>query len=141
MRTAEQILSVLSDRGSRHLPVERLYRHLFNPEFLLTAYGRLYRNQGAMTAGTTNETVDGMTLAKIHRIIDLLRHERYRWAPVRRTEIPKANGKTRPLAIPTWSDKLLQEAMRQLLEAYNEPQFSDQSHGFRPRRCCHSALR
>src|SRR5262249_6405342 len=73
----------------------------------LRAYGKIYRNTGATTEGVTEETVDGMSLRKVHRIIDLLRQERYRWAPVRRTEIPKANGKMRPLGIPTWGDKLV----------------------------------
>src|SRR5207249_19245 len=95
---------------------------------------------GAMTKGSTEETVDGMSLQKIHRIIDLLRQERYQWTPVRRTEIPKANGKMRPLGIPTWGDKLVQEALRMLLEPYYERKFSAHAHGFRPVRGCHSAL-
>ena len=103
------------------------------------AYGRLYRNAGAMTRGATEETVDGMSMEKIQGIIELLRNERYRWTPVRRVLIPKANGKMRPLGIPTWSDKLLQEVMRSILEAYYEPQFSPNSHGFRPERGCHTA--
>jgi len=86
-------------------------------------------------------TVDGMTLQKIDGIIGLLRAERYRWTPVRRTEIPKANGGKRPLGIPTWSDKLLQEVLRSLLEPYYERRFSGHSHGFRPNRSCHSALK
>jgi group II intron reverse transcriptase/maturase len=94
-----------------------------------------------MTPGATSETVDGMSLAKIDRIIDALKQERYRWTPVRRTYIPKSNGKQRPLGVPSWSDKLLQEVLRSLLEAYYEPQFSDHSHGFRPGRGCHTALR
>ena len=93
-----------------------------------------------MTKGTTAETVDGMSLAKIDRIIDALRYERLRWTPVRRVNIPKPNGKTRLLGIPTWTDKLLQEVIRMILEAYYEPQFSDHSHGFRPDRGCHTAL-
>jgi group II intron reverse transcriptase/maturase len=140
MQNAETVLHVIRDRGRQGLPLERLYRQLFNPELYLLAYGRLYRNAGAMTRGTTDETVDAMSRAKIDRIIADLREERYRWTPVRRVEIPKANGKTRPLGIPTWSDKLVQEVMRLLLETYYEPQFSDHSHGFRPGRGCHTAL-
>jgi retron-type reverse transcriptase len=93
-----------------------------------------------MTKGATPETADAMTLAKIHRIIDDLRHERYRWTPVRRTSVKKKNGKLRPLGLPSFSDKLLQEVIRSLLEAHYEPQFSNASHGFRPQRGCHTAL-
>jgi group II intron reverse transcriptase/maturase len=93
-----------------------------------------------MTRGVTDETVDGMSLRKIDAIIDLIRHERYRWSPARRVMIPKANGKGRPLGIPTWSDKLLQEVLRSILDAYFEPQFNRHSHGFRPKRGCHTAL-
>jgi group II intron reverse transcriptase/maturase len=113
---------------------------MFNPQLYLLAYGRLYSNKGAMTPGPDGETVDGMTLGKIGRIIDALRHERYRFKPVRRTYIPKKNGKKRPLGLPSWSDKLVGEVVRLLLEAYYEPQFSDLSHGFRPGRGCHTAL-
>ena len=140
MRTAETVLNVIRERGARGLPLEDIYRQLYNRELYLRAYGRLYSNQGAMTKGTTAETVDGMSLAKIDRIIDELRHERFRWTPVRRVNIPKPNGKTRPLGISTWTDKLLQEVIRMILEAYYEPQFSDHSHGFRPDRGCHTAL-
>ena len=121
--------------------MNELYRQLFNPQLYLLAYGRIYANQGAMTPGVTQETVDGMSLGKIGRIIDAMRHERYRFRPVRRVHIPKKNGKTRPLGLPTWSDKLVGEVVRLLLEAYYEPTFSDRSHGFRPGRGCHTALR
>jgi retron-type reverse transcriptase len=100
MRNANTILDIHRTRGSKGLPLERVYKHLFLPELYLRAYGKIYRNFGALTKGTTTETVDGMSLQKIHGIIDLLRQERYRWTPVRRVEIPKANGKTRPLGIP-----------------------------------------
>ncbi|MDB4872574.1 MAG: RNA-directed polymerase [Gemmatimonadales bacterium] len=141
MQSAATVLGVLRERGRRGLPLKELYRQLFNPQLYLLAYGRIYANQGAMTPGVTQETVDGMSQAKIGRIIDAIRHERYRFAPVRRVHIPKKNGKTRPLGLPTWSDKLVGEVVRLLLEAYYEPTFSDRSHGFRPRRGCHTALR
>ncbi len=140
MRTAETVLNVIRERGERGLPLEDIYRQLYNRELYLRAYGRLCSNHGAMTNGTTAETVDGMSLVKIDRIINELRHERFRWTPVRRVNIPKPNGKTRPLGIPTWTDKLLQEVIRMILEAYYEPQFSARSHGFRPSRGCHTAL-
>jgi hypothetical protein len=140
MRDAERILAVLRERGQRGLPVERLCRLLFQRDLYLVAYAKLYRNAGAMTPGVTAETVDGMSLAKIDAIIAALRSEAYRWTPARRTYIPKANGKLRPLGVPTWSDKLLQEVVRLLLDAYYEPQFSRRSHGFRPGRGCHTAL-
>ena len=140
MRTAETVLNVIRERGERGLPLENIYRLLYNRNLYLRAYGRLYSNQGAMTKGTTAETVDGMSLAKIDRIIDALRYERFRWTPVRRVSIPKPNGMTRALGIPTWTDKLLHEVIRMILEAYYEPQFSDRSHGFRPGRGCHTAF-
>jgi group II intron reverse transcriptase/maturase len=140
MQNAETVLGVLRDRGRRGLPCTELYRQLFNPQLYLLAYGRLYANHGAMTPGADGETVDGMSPARIGRIIDALRHERYRFQPVRRVYIPKKNGKKRPLGLPSWSDKLVGEVMRLLLEAYFEPRFSDRSHGFRPGRGCHTAL-
>jgi group II intron reverse transcriptase/maturase len=141
MRSAETCLAIIRTRGERRLPIDDLYRQLFNPEFYLRAYGKIYRNDGAMTRGTTPETVDGMSLMKVQTIIDDLHRERYQWSPARRTYIPKKSGTQRPLGMPTWSDKLVQEVLRQLLEAYYEPQFSDRSHGFRPGRGCHTALR
>ncbi len=142
MQRAETLLEIIHERGQRGLHLERLYRHLFNPELYLRAYGKIYRNDGSMTPGVNEETVDGMSLKKIQAIIDALRYERYRWTPVRRVYIDKKGspGKRRPLGLPIWSDKLLQEVIRSLLEAYYEPQFSDRSHGFRPGRGCHTAL-
>src|SRR5438477_10499491 len=118
MQSAETVLGVLRERGRRDLPLERLYRQLFNPQLYVMAYRKLYSNAGAMTAGVTGETVDGMSLAKIGHIIDTVRAERWRWSPVRRIYIPKRNGKQRPLGLPTWSDKLLAEVVRMLLNAY-----------------------
>jgi group II intron reverse transcriptase/maturase len=140
MQNAETVLDVLRERGRRGLPLNELYRQLFNPQLYLLAYGRIYSNKGAMTPGPDAETADGMTLGKIERIIDALRHERYRFKPVRRHYIPKKDGKQRPLGLPSWSDKLLGEVIRLLLETYYEPQFSEHSHGYRPARGCHTAL-
>jgi hypothetical protein len=100
MRDAETTLAVIRERGKKGLHLEDVYRQLYNPDLFLRAYGRIYKNTGAMTRGTTEETVDGMSTGKIQSIIDSLRGERYRWSPVRRTFIPKRNGKPRPLGIP-----------------------------------------
>jgi group II intron reverse transcriptase/maturase len=141
MQSAKTVLGVLHDRGRKGLPCNELYRQLFNKELYLLAYGRIYANRGAMSPGISQETADGMSEEKIDAIIDAMRHERYRFSPVRRTYIPKKGGKLRPLGLPTWSDKLVGEVVRLLLEAYYEPQFSDRSHGYRPGKGCHTALR
>src|SRR3954454_12691144 len=141
MRTSQTILELIGKRGEKGLPLERIYKLLFNRDLYLMAYGKIYRNAGAMTHGVTDETPDGMSLAKIDAIIEALRYERYQWLPARRTYIPKKNGKRRPLGMPVWTDKLTQEVLRLILEAYYEPQFSDHSHGFRPERGPHTALR
>ena len=101
MQSAETVLGVLRDRGGRGLPLNELYRQMFNPRLYLLAYGRIYSNRGAMTPGVTPETVDGMSLDKVRTIVEAMRHERYRFQPVRRVTIPKKNGKTRPLGLPT----------------------------------------
>ncbi len=100
MQNAETVLGVLRERGRRGLPLEELYRQLFNPQLYLLAYGRIYANKGAMTPGASGETADGMSLGKIGRIIDALRHERYRFSPVKRVYIPKKSGQLRPLGLP-----------------------------------------
>jgi retron-type reverse transcriptase len=140
MQNANTLFAVMRSRGEKGQPVERLYRMLFNQELYLRAYAKLYPNRGAMTPGATLETADEMSLEKVNSIIEAIRHERYSWTPVKRTYIKKANGKLRPLGLPTWSDKLLQEVIRSILEPFYEPQFSPHSHGFRPQRGCHTAL-
>jgi len=98
MQSAETVLDVLRERGRRGLPCTELFRQLFNPNLYLMAYGRLYSNHGAMTPGADGETADGMSLGKIGRVIDAMRHERYRFLPARRVYIPKKKGrKKRPL--------------------------------------------
>src|SRR6266496_2308975 len=125
MREARTILQLLRERGKKRLPLERVYRLLFNPNLYLMAYGKIYRNHGAMTKGTTEETADGMSKDKIATIIDAVRHERYRWKPARRIYIPKKDGRKRPLGIQSWSDKLLQEVVRLSLAPI--PMGSDQN--------------
>jgi group II intron reverse transcriptase/maturase len=141
MQDAAVVLDVLRERGKKGLPLTQLYRQMFNKDLYLLAYGNIYSNQGAMTPGASGETADGMSEGKIEAIIELMRSERYRFAPARRVWIPKKNGKLRPLGLPAWSDKLVGEVVRLLLEAYYEPRFSGRSHGFRKGRGCHTALR
>src|SRR5947209_2559630 len=141
LQTTEALLGLLRERGKRGLPMNRIYRQLYNTSLYLTAYGRVYRNAGSMTPGVTEETADGTSLETFDTIIQALRQERYQWQPARRTYIPKKNGKKRPLGMPVWSDKLLAEVMRMILDAYFDATFSDHSHGFRTDRGCHTALR
>src|SRR5215470_3867315 len=141
MQTTEKYLGLLRERGKRGLPLQRVYRQLYNTNLYLTAYGRVYRNAGAMTPGVTEETADGTSLETFEAIITALKQERYQWQPARRTYILKKNGKKRPLGIPVWSDKLLAEVMRMILDAYFDGTFSEHSHGFREGRGCHTALR
>ncbi len=140
MQDTNVYLGLLHERGKKGLPLKRVYRQLFNPNLYLTAYGKIYRNKGAMTPGVTKETADGMSEHKINAIIAAMRAERYRWKPARRTYLLKKNGKKRPLGLPVWADKLVAEVLRMILEAYFEPRFSSHSHGFRPGRGCHTAL-
>src|SRR6201987_4568836 len=121
MQTAEVVLGVLRERGRKGLPCAQLYRQMFNKDLYLLAYGNIYSNSGAMTPGASEETADGMSEEKIEQIVEAMRCERYRFAPARRTYIPKKNGKLRPLGLPSWSDKLVGQQGRRLLEAYYEP--------------------
>ena len=141
MLSAENYLCVVQARSQRGLPLERVYRNMRNRDLFLMAYGKIYANKGATTLGTDpTDTIQGMSLARIDKILEQLRNGTYQWKPSRRIYIPKKNGKMRPLSIPNWSDKLVQEVIRMILESYYEPQFRHSSHGFRPCRSCHTAL-
>jgi group II intron reverse transcriptase/maturase len=141
MQNAQTYLEIVKSRGERKLELKRVYRNLRNQELFLIAYGKLYANDGAMTPGIDpNDTVDNMSWERIDKIIAELAAGTYQWNPTRRTYLPKGNGKYRPLGIPGWDDKLLQEVIRMVLSAYYEPQFSPRSHGFRPGKGCHTAL-
>ncbi len=140
MQNTEQILQAMQKLGKKGLPLTRVYRCLFSEDLFLTAYDRIGRNTGSLTPGTANDTVDGMSMATIRSIIEQLRYERFHFRPSRRTQVPKKRGGTRPLGVPDFPEKLVQEALRLMLEAYYEPRFRNSSHGFRSERGCHSAL-
>jgi group II intron reverse transcriptase/maturase len=140
MQKAEHILQAMRRMGEKRLPLTRVYRCLYSEDLFLAAYDKISRNRGALTPGSENDTADGMSMDRIRNIIDQLRHERFRFRPSRRTQAPKKSGGTRPISIPNFTDKLVLEAVRMMLEAYYEPRFKDSSHGFRPGRGCHTAL-
>lgn len=141
MRSPQNVLESLSSKAcNSNYRYQRLYRNLYNPEFYLIAYQKIQAKQGNMTAGTDGKTVDGIGMKRINALIARLKDFSYQPAPARRTYIPKANGKKRPLGIPSFDDKLVQEVVRMILESIYEPTFLNTSHGFRPKRSCHTAL-
>ncbi|WP_137665515.1 reverse transcriptase domain-containing protein [Enterococcus hulanensis] len=141
MRNPEVILNNLAKKTKqKDYKFERIYRNLYNPEFYIMAYGNIASKSGNLTPGVSSETIDGFNLTKIEKLIESLKSENYQPKPVKRIYIPKKNGKKRPLGIPTFIDKLLQEVIRMVLEAIYEGEFSSSSHGFRPNRSCHTAL-
>lgn len=141
LRNPVEVLNSLSNQACKEgYRYERLYRNLYNVEFFLLAYQNIYASEGNMTAGTDGQTIDGMGVARIETLIARLKDHSYQPHPARRTYINKKNGKKRPLGIPSFEDKLVQEVVRLILESIYEPTFSNLSHGFRPKRSCHTAL-
>ena len=141
MRNSENVLNSLAGHSQDlSYKFERLYRLLFNENLFAEAYQRLSRNPGNCTKGTDGQTIDGTSIKRIREIIEQLKDESYRPCPARRIYIPKKNGKLRPLGIPSFKDKLVQEVVRMILEAIYEGHFEDCSHGFRPHRGCHTAM-
>lgn len=141
LRNPSDVLNSLASKArAKDYRYKRLYRNLFNPNFYLLAYQNISGNHGSMTPGIDNLTMDGMGMERINQIVDQMRDHSYQPNPVRRHYILKKNGKKRPLGIPSTDDKLVQEVVRMMLESIYEPVFSSQSHGFRPKRSCHSAL-
>lgn len=143
MRNPENVLKSLSENALKtEYRYERLYRNLYNPEFYLLAYQNIATSQGSMTAGEDGRTLDGMSMERIEGIIAKLKDHSYQPNPARRVYIEKKSSKKkRPLGIPSTDDKLIQEVIRMILEAIYEPTFSNNSHGFRPKRSCHTALK
>ncbi len=142
MKPTTEILGRIRKSSTDHKDgvFTRLYRYLLREDIYIMAYKNLYANKGAVTKGTDNDTVDSFGKKYIHDVIAELSNETYEPKPVRRTHIPKKNGKQRPLGIPSFKDKIVQDCIRMYLKAIYEPVFSDRSHGFRPNRSCHTAL-
>lgn len=141
MRSPERVLNSLNEHSKdSSYKFERLYRLLFNEELFYVAYQKIASNGGSTTKGSDGRSIDGMSLARIETLIASLKDESYQPHPSRRVHIPKKNGKTRPLGIPAFEDKLVQEVVRMILEAIYEGHFETTSHGFRPKRSCHTAL-
>lgn len=143
MQPTIEILKKVSrnSKENRDEVFTRLYRYMLRPDIYYAAYRNLYANHGAATKGVNDDTADGFSEEKVQAIIAGLLDGSYRPLPARRVYIAKANGKLRPLGLPTFTDKLVQEVLRMILEAVYEPVFSDCSHGFRPNRSCHTALK
>ena len=142
MRNPIAVLNSLSEKlQNKEYVFERLYRNFYNSEFYLRAYKNIYANDGSMTMGVDGSTLDGMSIGRINKIIEKMKNKSYSPNPARRTYIAKKNSnKKRPLGIPSSDDKLVQEVARMILESVYETNFSDNSHGFRPKRSCHTAL-
>ena len=142
MRNPEQVLNILAGHSNEpEYKYERLYRILFNEQMFFAAYQRMYAKPGNMTPGTDGKTEDEMSIDRINKLIESIKDETYSPNPAKRIYIPKKNGKMRPLGIPSFEDKLVQEAVRMVLEAIYEGHFEWTSHGFRPNRSCHTALK
>jgi len=141
MRNPVNMLSSLEKHSSNlNYTFERLYRNLYNRDLFLVAYQNIYAAEGNMTKGVDGKTIDGMSLKRIDKLIEKLKDESYQPNPSRRVYIPKKNGKMRPLGIPSFDDKLVQEVLRMILKAIYENSFEETSHGFRPDKSCHTAL-
>ena len=141
MRNPMDVLNSLSQHNNqKDYTYERIYRNLYNPQFFYTAYQNIYAKEGNMTKGSDDRTIDAMSLKRIDGLIEKLKNETYQPAPARRHYIPKKNGKKRPLGIPSFDDKLVQETVRMILESIYDGYFEPTSHGFRPNCSCHTAL-
>lgn len=141
MRSPERVLNSLNEHSKdSSYKFERLYRILFNEELFYVAYQKIASNGGSTTKGSDGRSIDEMSLARIETLITSLKDESYQPHPSRRVHIPKKNGRTRPLGIPAFEDKLVQEVVHMILEAIYEGHFETTSHGFRPKRSCHTAL-
>jgi RNA-directed DNA polymerase len=115
--------------------------HLLNEENLKECFGLLKKGKAAGTDGVTLEGYESSLGENLRGLVERMKRQTYKPQPVRRTYIPKANGKMRPLGIPAIEDKIVQKGMTRILEAIYEADFLDCSYGFRPNRGCHQALK
>lgn len=118
-----------------------LYRLLYKKDLYVIAYEILKSNAGNMTKGSDGSTIDGFSTKTIDKIVEQMKDESFKFKPARRVEIPKSNGKTRPLGIASPVEKVVQQVILFILEAIYDPTFSPNSHGFRGNRGCHTALK
>lgn len=119
---------------------QRLYRLFYDKELFIIAYEKLKSNKGSLTRASTRETMDGMSISRIEKLIDSMKSEKWQPRLARRILIPKSNGKSRPLGIQGPEEKLVQEVMRMILEAIYDTDFSTYSHGFRANKSCLTAM-
>lgn len=141
MQQAENLLAILGRMGCKpQVKFDKLFQKLYNVNLWLMAYQTIAAKPGNLTAGVDGKTIDGAGLKLIEELIADLKAARFKPKPVRRTYIPKSNGKFRPLDILTFKDKLVQTVLKLILQAIYEPTFTDTSHGFRPNRSTHTAL-
>lgn len=129
-------------RNNPHSEVDRkLYALLCKEEMLMLAYDNIKSKPGNMTPGILPETLDGMSIEVLRKLIEKLKDESFDFKTSRRIRIPKGSGGTRPITLASPRDKIIQEAIRLILNSIYEPLFLEESHGFRPNRGCHSALK
>lgn len=144
MRKIIQKLRDLQKRASKHKEdqIDRnLYKLICDREMLEIAYNNIKSQPGSMTPGVSPETLDGISIEALEEISNKLKTEKFQFRTSRRATIPKPSGGSRPITVSPPRDKIVQEAMRMILEAIYEPTFSEHSHGFRPKRGCHTALK
>lgn len=141
MRNPIDVLNSLNSKaGNEGYHYERLYRNLYNERFYLLAYQKLQRKEGSIETGGNREIIGGMDLERVRRLIKKMKDHSYRPNPALHMDRENQKGKSYFYRGPSFEDKLVQEVVRLILESMYEPVFSDDSHGFRPNRSCHTAL-
>lgn len=120
----------------------KLMEIITSNENIELAYRNIKKNTGSKTSGINRHTINDIAHIENDELVDYIRNrlKDYKPHPVRRVEIPKANGKTRPLGIPTIEDRIIQQCIKQVLEPICEAKFYNHSYGFRPNRSTHHAI-